>query len=142
MPIASYLDASVLIAALTGKGPTAVKAYDVVNDPNRRFVYSDYLRLEVICKPTFNRRTESLEVYEEFFSSAKRTPNNDKVVERAVDLGCVHDIEPLDALHISASVSGKAEEFITAEKPSKPLFRATGLGPKLISIYTPDVGES
>lgn len=136
LSIVTYVDTSVLITALTGTGPTAVKAYEVLNDPNRSFVYSDYLRLETICKPTFYKRTDSLDVYNEFFSAAKITPNSDEVVQRAVDLGCKHDIEPMDALHVSASVGGNADEFVTAEKPTSPIFRATDLGLKLSSIYS------
>ncbi|MGD0076167.1 MAG: hypothetical protein ABSD31_17780 [Candidatus Binataceae bacterium] len=31
----------------------------------------------------------------------------------------------MDALHVAAAHQAKANEFITAEKPTKPLFRAT-----------------
>jgi hypothetical protein len=33
----------------------------------------------------------------------------------------------MDALHVAAARSGAAAEFITVERPGKPLFRAEGL---------------
>jgi predicted nucleic acid-binding protein len=136
LPTLTYLDASVLIAAIEGEGPAAARAYEVINDPNRAFVFSDYVRLETICKPTFQRRRESLDIYEEFFRAAVLTPNTDELVRRAIELGCKHDIAPLDALHVSASISAKSGEFVTGEASTKPLFRAVGLGVKLTSIYS------
>jgi hypothetical protein len=37
-------------------------------------------------------------------------------------LAKTYDINPMDALHISAAILAKADEFITAEKNNKPLF--------------------
>jgi hypothetical protein len=33
----------------------------------------------------------------------------------------------MDALHIAAAKHAACEDFVTAEKPTKPLFRVTGI---------------
>jgi hypothetical protein len=40
----------------------------------------------------------------------------------------------LDALHLAAAVSTGAEEFITTEKPGKPLYRATDIRVRSIQL--------
>ncbi|MGH2485652.1 MAG: hypothetical protein ACRDHE_06545 [Ktedonobacterales bacterium] len=39
----------------------------------------------------------------------------------------------MDALHTAAAERGGAEEFVTAEKTTKPFFRVTKL--RVVSIY-------
>lgn len=40
----------------------------------------------------------------------------------------------LDALHIAAAISAGVDEFITTEKPGKPLHRVKGI--RVISIFS------
>jgi predicted nucleic acid-binding protein len=51
----------------------------------------------------------------------------------AVELATRYDLAPMDALHVSAALAGKADELVTVEKPTKPLFRVQEL--KIRSIY-------
>jgi integrase len=46
----TFVDADVLINAFRGIGPTASAAQAVVDDPDREFVVSDILRLELLPK--------------------------------------------------------------------------------------------
>jgi hypothetical protein len=39
----------------------------------------------------------------------------------------------MDALHIAAAISVGAEEFITTEKPTKPMYRVTDI--KVVSLF-------
>ena len=66
----TYIDASVLIAAYRGKEPECWRAFEVIDDPDRSFVVSDYLRLEVLPKPTFYKRTEEIEFMREIIEAA------------------------------------------------------------------------
>ena len=66
----TYIDANVLIAAFNGKGQGAQNALRILDDPERKLVVSDYLRLEVLPKPTFHRRQEEVEFMREVFDSA------------------------------------------------------------------------
>jgi len=42
----TFLDAGVLIAAARGSGVIAVRAHTILDDPERVFVTSDYIRME------------------------------------------------------------------------------------------------
>jgi len=54
--IRTYLDAGVLIAAARGKEPIAIRALEILDDPNRQFVSSIFLRLELLPIASVNKR--------------------------------------------------------------------------------------
>ena len=71
--IRTFLDAGVLIAAARGRGLIAVRAHAILDDPERSFVTSDYIRMEVLPKALYHRQNAEVLLYERFFSS-KRSP--------------------------------------------------------------------
>ena len=133
----TYLDSSVLLCVLHGKGATFAKSYQIINEPSRRFLSSDYVRLETLPKPTFYKKQEALNFLNEFFGKARIVASDADITKAALGLACKHDINAADALHLSSAVAGKATEFVTAEQNTKPVFRATETGVKLTSIYFP-----
>jgi predicted nucleic acid-binding protein len=125
MPVKTYLDTNVLMAAFKGEHELHRKALDVISDEKRSFVVSDYLRLELLPKPIFNRFEEEVEFMREFIDSAEDDiPSNPSVTKTAIDFASKYDISPIDALHVSCAVAG-ADELITLEKPEKPMHRVT-----------------
>jgi hypothetical protein len=52
-----FVDASVLIAAARGADAIALLAMEVLDDPNNRFASSAFVRLEVLPKAVFHKRT-------------------------------------------------------------------------------------
>lgn len=52
----TYLDASVLILASRAQEGLSRRALDLIDDPNRTFAASSYLRLEVIPLAAFHNR--------------------------------------------------------------------------------------
>ncbi|MBS3907054.1 MAG: PIN domain-containing protein [Syntrophaceae bacterium] len=124
----TFVDANVLIAAFQGKVEISEKALMILDDPEREFIVSDYLRLEVIPKPRFHRKQEEVEFMEAFFESASEEVGSTPTLTlQAIELASNHDLHPLDALHVSVAVQADADEFITGEKESKPLFRVDNL---------------
>jgi len=67
--IITFLDAGVLIAAARGNYDVSAQAMAVLDDPDRLFASSDFVRLEVLPKAVFNRRADEAEFYTAFFSS-------------------------------------------------------------------------
>ena len=67
--IRTFLDASVLITAARGTGADANSALELLKDPNREFVASPFLKLEVLPKAIFNQRTLEVEFYEAYFDA-------------------------------------------------------------------------
>jgi hypothetical protein len=61
--IRTYLDTGVLIAIVRGLPGSARAAVDVLEDPQREFVASAFLRLEVLPKALYQRRTAEVAFY-------------------------------------------------------------------------------
>lgn len=68
----TFIDSGVLITAATGTGEFSERAMEVLDDPGRTFVSSDYVRLEVLPKAVFHGNDEEAEYYRVFFESVSR----------------------------------------------------------------------
>ncbi len=53
--------------------------------------------------------------------------------ELAIEMSSKYDMTPIDALHIGAAAIAGVDEFITLEKPTKPICRVQEI--KVESIY-------
>ncbi len=69
----TFIDSGVLIAAATGTDDVASRAMTVLDDPDRLFVTSDFVRLEVLPKARFYKNADEAQFYETFFESAEET---------------------------------------------------------------------
>jgi predicted nucleic acid-binding protein len=133
--ILTFVDASVLIYAATK--PTAatvarrMRALQVLVDPDREFLTSDYLRLEVLPIPVCYQKSRGVAFYQKFFTSAALLADRGQLLAPAYDLACLFGLGALDALHLAAAAAHDAE-FVSAEKPSKPIYRSYS---KSTSIY-------
>ncbi|WP_437830372.1 type II toxin-antitoxin system VapC family toxin [Sorangium sp. So ce1153] len=124
----TFVDAGVLIVAARGTGEHAERALSVLEDPRREFVASVLLKLEVLPKPLYFRRTEEVEFYETFFSAVCAwTPLSAELSEQAFALASRHGLAGMDALHVAAALSLGADEMITTERKTSPLFRVRSL---------------
>jgi hypothetical protein len=130
----TYIDSGVLIFAAKGTTGSAALALPFLGDPNREYVTSDYVRLEILPKATFHKRTAELAFYNLFFSTTTRSiPTSPALLEYALDEACKTGIQGLDAVHIACAVFAGAEEFITSKKIDKPIHRTKLV--KMISIF-------
>jgi len=124
----TYVDANVLIAAFRGIGSHAIKAKDVLDDSNREFIASDILRLELIPKAHYNKRAVEEAFYESYFAAATDFVETTPALMQLAEVEAkACGLAAADAMHIVAAKQAGATEFITAEKPTKPLFRVTGI---------------
>jgi hypothetical protein len=65
----TFLDASVLINAVRGADPARkLRALDVLGDPAREFVASQFLVLEVLPVPTCYKLRTEVAFYERYFT--------------------------------------------------------------------------
>ena len=128
MQIRTYLDAGVLIAAARGTLPFAAKALAILEDPQREFVSSDYVRMEILPKPTFHRMREEVAFYEEFFRmNTFVLPFHVDHLEQAFTQACTYGLSAFDALHGVAAQVTNCDELVTSERPTSPLFRLKGV---------------
>ena len=70
----TFVDAGVLIAAARGQADVSARAMAILDDPNRSFASSNFVRLEVLPKALFNRKTTEAEFYNEFFRAVSPGP--------------------------------------------------------------------
>jgi hypothetical protein len=137
MSIRTVIDSCVLRAAFEGiGGEDNKKALAVLDDTNREFIAVDFVALETIPVPTFNKRYDQVHLFQSFFDNAPlRAEVSAGVTALAIQLASVHGIGPTDALIVSSAIIGGADEMITMEKPTKPMFRVNEV--KITSLYSP-----
>ena len=131
---ATYLDASVLIAAARGTDDVHKKAMEILDAPDREFTASEFLRLEVLPKPLFNKYVAEAEFYKAYFDTVEKWADDFEAVipdsyKQAVNYG----LSALDALHVASAIATGTDELITVEKRTKPLARVSTV--KVISIH-------
>ena len=123
----TYLDSSVLLAACARKDEIGRRALEILDDPSRDFVLSDAVKLEILPKAVFERRQEEVEFYEAIFSQSEELNWCIDTLHRAFDMAQRHGIAAMDAVHVATALDAGVDELVTAEKPTKPMFRVTEL---------------
>lgn len=133
--ILTFVDASVLIYAAVKPTPTTfprrLRALQVLGDPDRDFVASEYLRLEVLPVARYFNKSKEVAFYETFFASVTVWVDPIDIIKPAHTLASKYGLGALDALHVAAAERAGAE-LVSAEKPTKPIYRAYALAS---SIY-------
>jgi predicted nucleic acid-binding protein len=100
-----------------------MRALSVLADPDREFVATEFLKLEVLPVPTKYDRKKKLAFYERYFKGVDIWVDSSSFTQPAFDLACQYGLGAMDALHIAAAISAGAE-FVSAEKPTKPIYSA------------------
>lgn len=121
----TYLDANILIAAWNGGDEERTWARGLLDDPQRRFVVSDFVRLEVLPKPNFHRNPREVEFMQTILADAEEIPVSVALTQRALAMAGRHNLNPLDALHLASAAEAGVDELVTFEKPEKPMCRQT-----------------
>ena len=121
-PILTYVDTCLLITAFRNKGILGQKANEILQDEQRIFLYSDALWLDLMPKPLFFHKEEEVNFYQRFFACAHYLPMTAAVMARARDIAARYGLAAMDAIHIAHAIEAGADELISAEKPSRPMF--------------------
>jgi predicted nucleic acid-binding protein len=124
-PKRTFLDSGVLIAAARGTDDTALLALQILDDPDRKFVSSVLVKLEVLPKAIYNGFKEEAAFYQSFFENDVEiwVSLSDELAELAQQQAEKFGLSALDSLHVAAAISAGADEFVTTEKPGKPMHR-------------------
>ena len=132
--ILTYLDASVLIAAVRGQGELGTRALAVLDDPERTFAASIFLKLEVLPQARFHKRGPEVAFYERFFAAVSTWATDlSAISEAALVEASTYGVEAMDALHVVAAAAAGAQELVTLEKPTRTIHRARAV--KVVSLY-------
>ena len=132
--IRTFIDAGVLIYATRSQGELAERAFQILEDKNREFASSIFLKLEVLPKAIYNQQSSEAKFYETFFDQVSYWATDlDAIIKSAYKESSQFGLGAMDALHIAAAVSVGVTEFITNEKPEKSIHRTSSI--KIISIH-------
>jgi hypothetical protein len=124
----TFVDAGVLIAAARGKDDIAAQAVKILDDPNREFVASPFLKLEVLPKAVYEKRLDEVEFYETFFNAVTFWAESvNEITKNAYIEACKFGLNAMDALHVAAAVSAEAKDLITTEKAAKSIHRVNSI---------------
>ena len=130
----TYLDSGVLLAAWRSAELRPV-ALGVLEDSNRQFASSQLTELELLPKTAFEKRPAERAFYQAHFEEAVASQTLDPELGNvARRLAEKYGLAAVDALHVAAALRLGVEEFYTAEKPGKPMFRVKEL--KVISLHS------
>jgi predicted nucleic acid-binding protein len=128
----TFIDAGVLIAAARGTDEIARLAMQVLDDPDRSFASSLFVKLETLPKATFNRQDAECAFYEAFFEGVSKWADiGESIVRAAFGEACNAGLSAMDSLHVAAAHQVGADELITEEKSTKRLLRST-----LVAVVT------
>ncbi|MBD1857679.1 MULTISPECIES: PIN domain-containing protein [Leptolyngbya] len=123
-----YLDSGILINGFRGLDQVGIRALQTLNNPAIQFASSEFVRLETLPKAIYHQRSEEAQFYETFFNAVTIWANDfDAIIQAGKQVARTYGLAGMDALHIAAAISVQAEEFITTERPTKPMHRVKEL---------------
>ncbi len=128
MPKRTYVDTCLLIAAFKGEGELGRRALSVLDDPERSLVVSDAVRLEAMPKARYHKQQEEVAFYEAVFSQAENIAWDGTALQNALVIAESHGVAAMDAIHVAHATLAGVAEFVSAEKPTKPMFRVQTVG--------------
>ncbi len=126
--IRTFVDTGVLITAARGSDETVQRSLDILQDPDREFASSPFLKLELLPKAIYNQRQTEIVFYEAYFEMVTHWATDlEAIMAAAYREVAEFGLGAMDALHIAAAVTVGAEEFITNEKPEKSIHRTPSI---------------
>lgn len=134
----TYIDSGVLITAFRGTDEIALKAIQILDDPDREFASSEFVKLEVLPKAIHGKRQLEIDFYQAFFSKVTYWAEPvDSLVQSAFQQASTYGLAAVDALHVAAALLIGADEVVTTEKPTKPIHRVAGIQVISLELITP-----
>lgn len=129
----TFIDSGVLITAFSGADEIALRAIEILDDSDREFVSSEFVKLELLPKPLYEKRQTEVEFYEAFFNKVSywAEPIN-TLVQLAHKCASKYGLSAVDALHVAAALMVGADHLVTTEKLTKPMHRVREM--QVISI--------
>ena len=91
-----------------------IRALEVLDDPERYFISTIYVSMEVLPKATYFQRQEEIDFYNKYFAAVHEWVNcNENFLQLAFQNASTYGLSCVDALHTTAAFLADADEFIT-----------------------------
>jgi predicted nucleic acid-binding protein len=131
----TFVDASMLIAGIRGQPDQIERVIATLDDAQREFLSSNFVRLEVLPKALFHGQDDEVTFYEQFFRNVVEYADiSTELVNSAFTLASRWNLNAVDALHVASALQLGADELITTERPTPPLSRVNEPGLTIVSI--------
>jgi predicted nucleic acid-binding protein len=135
-----FIDSGVLIAAAGSSGSVSDRALKILEDENREFISSIFVRLEVLPKSVCYQKVAEVEFYQAFFDSVEYWARDlEGSVEEAYQIASQYGLSAIDGIHVAAAILIGADEMITTERSTKPMHQVKGIN--VISIAACDYDD-
>jgi predicted nucleic acid-binding protein len=130
----AFLDSGVLLHGWRGENLSGV-VLRILDEGTREFVTSQMVRLELLPKARFEKRTKEVAFYESHFADCVACePLSEELGLDAEQLAARYGLAGPDALQLCAAIRQGAQEFYTSEKSGKPMFRVKEI--KVVSLFS------
>jgi predicted nucleic acid-binding protein len=123
--IRTACDTGVLIALARGKADQSATAERLLADPERLFVGSKALALELLPKAVYHQRQGEADLYRAYLFGLV-TVQVDLDLDLALDVAQRFGLSAMEALHVAAAITGQCDELVTTEAPDRPPYRING----------------
>lgn len=120
----TFLDSGVLLAAARGTDRDQDRALRILEDPDRIFVTSPFIHLELVPKAIYYKKRLEKAFYDQYFRVAEWIRDLEKIEALALAEAAKAGLSAMDALHVAAAHLAGADEFITTERAGKPIYRS------------------
>ena len=120
--IRTFVDTGVLILFARVDVRDQLRVMPFMYDPQRRFVVSPFVELELLPTPMRTGRADQLKFYREFLTKAEWIVDLKKIVEETFEVLLETSMPLADALHVGAASAADCDELLTAERPGRAMF--------------------
>lgn len=122
------MDTGVFVATWRGSVEARSKADAIFRDDSKTLIASSIVRLELAphnaCPPSETAHFEALFEFVHVW-----IPLDESLALRARELRTAFGLASLDALHVAAAELAVVDQFVSTERPTKPLYRASHVNP-------------
>lgn len=124
----TFFDSGVIISLSKGTEAIENKALNIFNDTKREFLSSVFVKIEVLPKAIYFNNINEVDIYKTYFDSVSYFLDDFKnMANQAYEFASVYGLSGIDSLHIASAYILGADEFITTEKKTKPMYRVKEL---------------
>jgi predicted nucleic acid-binding protein len=126
LPIRTFLDTNVLLAAHRGEPAVRAPSLAILNQHDRSFIASPFLYLETMPKAVYHQNKLEIEFYRAYFDNVRIWINDvESIVRIARDESEQYGLAAMDALQVAAAYLAEADVLYTLEHSQKPIHRTS-----------------
>ena len=122
-PKITYIDSGVLINAFRGKSDLGLRAINILDDNNRSFASSPFVRLETLPKAIYQGQQTEEDFYQTFFSVVSHWAKDlTIIIPNAQTIASRYGIAGMDAIHMPLRSRSQKKSWSPLKSPQNRCF--------------------